>query len=76
MIMNDVVSGVGGWGVMISLNLDCLASMGENIEFWEKWFFPTISAHSYVTFKPNLYLCWSVPLTGDIIRENRVTRGE
>ena len=33
MIMKDVVSGVGGGGVMISLNLDCLASNGENIEF-------------------------------------------
>ena len=43
-------------------NCDCLASRGQNIEIWEKWFFPPISARYYATFKPNLYICWSIPL--------------
>ena len=58
----DEVSGVGGWGVKISQNWSRLASRGQNIEIWEKWFFAPISAHNYATFKPNLYLCWSLPL--------------
>ena len=60
----DEVSGVGGWGVKISQNWSRLASRGQNIEIWEKWFFAPISAHNYATFKPNLYLCWSLPLKG------------
>ena len=47
----------------ISQNLDRLASRGQNIEFWEKWFSLPTSAHNYATFKPNLHLCWSLPLT-------------
>ena len=55
--MKDVVSGVEWWGVKISHNLD-----HTTFSFFEKWFLPPISAHNYVNFKLNLYLCWSVPL--------------
>ena len=60
--MKDVVSGVGGCGVKICQKLGRLAHRGQNIEFWEKWYFRPISAHDYVPFQQNLYLCWSVPL--------------
>ena len=45
-------------------NLECLAYRDQSIEFWEKYFFPLILAHNCATFKPNLCLCWSVPLKG------------
>ena len=32
------------------------------MSFEKNDFFPPILAHNYATFKPNLYLCWSVPL--------------
>ena len=62
MIMKDMVSGVSGWGVRIFQNLDRLSSGGKNIEYWEKWIVPPISALNYVNFKPNLNLCWSLSL--------------
>ena len=33
------VSWVEGWDVMLSQNFESLASRGQIIEFWEKWFF-------------------------------------
>ena len=59
----DVVSWVAGCGAMIVQYLNRLASGGQNIEFSEKWYFAAISVQKYTTFKPNLYLCWSVPLS-------------
>ena len=38
--MKDLESGVEGWGVKISQNLDCLAFRGQNIEFLNSWLFP------------------------------------
>ena len=53
---------LGGWGVKFLQKLDRLASRGQNIEFWETLFFLSISVLNFVTFNPNLYLCWSYPL--------------
>ena len=46
---------MGGGGVKISPNLDRFASTGENIDCSD--FFS-----DYATFKPNFYVCWSLPL--------------
>ena len=62
MIIKDVVSGVSGWGVKISHNLDRLAFRVKILSFEKNDFFLPISVHNYVTLKPNLYLRWSLPL--------------
>ena len=60
---DDLLSWVGGSVAMIVKYLYRLASGGQNINFWEKSFFAGISAYKTSTFKTNLYLLWSLPLT-------------
>ena len=46
------------------------ASSGQNNEVWEKWFFPPKPEHDYVTYEPNLFLCFLdlVDLLEDVSR--------